>query len=166
VFITRIRHDNVVADASPETIVHRGDVVAVSARTNLLTDFGTRIGPEVHDAEVLDFPIEALDVVVTSKAVAGKTLRELAALDFTRGVFLRKITRVGEAMPFTPETAIDRGDVLNLIGAKPHVDRVARELGYADRPSVATDMVFVGLGILLGGLIGLITVTVGNLPSP
>ena len=164
VFITRIRHDNVVADASPETIVHRGDVVAVSARTNLLTDFGTRIGPEVHDAEVLDFPIEALDVVVTSKAVAGKTLRELAALDFTRGVFLRKITRVGETMPFTPETAIDRGDVLNLIGAKPHVDRVARELGYADRPSVATDMVFVGLGILLGGLIGLITVTIGNLP--
>jgi putative transport protein len=67
-------------------------------------------------------------------------------------------------MPFTPETAIDRGDVLNLIGAKPHVERVAKELGYADRPSAATDMVFVGLGILLGGLVGLLTVTIGGLP--
>jgi putative transport protein len=138
--------------------------VAVSTRTNLLAESGSRIGPEVHDAEVLDFPIETLDAVVTSKAVAGKTLRELAALEFTRGVFLRKITRVGEPMPFTPETRLDRGDVLNLIGARPHVDRVARELGYADRPSVATDMVFVGLGIFIGGLIGLLTVTVGGLP--
>ena len=164
VFITRIRHDNVVEDANPDTIVHRGDIVAVSTRTNLLAESGTRIGPEVHDAEVLDFPVETLDAVVTSKAVAGKTLRELAAREFTRGVFLRKITRLGEEMPFTPETRLDRGDVLNLIGAKPHVDRVAKELGYADRASVATDMVFVGLGIVLGGLIGLLTVTVAGLP--
>ena len=144
--------------------MHRGDVVAVSAHANLLTDFGTRIGPEVHDAEVLDFPIEALDVVVTSKAVAGKTLREHGTrLHGVESSSARSRESV-RTMPFTPETAIDRGDVLNLIGAKPHVDRVARELGYADRPSVATDMVFVGLGILLGGLIGLITVTIGNLP--
>src|SRR5437899_4324793 len=67
-------------------------------------------------------------------------------------------------MPFTLETRIDRGDVLSLIGAKPDVERAAKDLGYPDRPTVTTDMIFVGLGIFIGGLVGLLTVTVGGLP--
>jgi putative transport protein len=42
------------------------------------------------------------------------------------------------------------------------VERLASDLGYADRPSPATDMVFVGMGIFLGGLLGLLAVTVGG----
>jgi putative transport protein len=67
-------------------------------------------------------------------------------------------------MPFTPETRIDRGDVLSLIGARPDVDRAAKALGYPDPPTVTTDMIFVGAGIFIGGLIGLLSVTVGGLP--
>jgi putative transport protein len=67
-------------------------------------------------------------------------------------------------MPFTPDTRIDRGDVLSLIGAKPAVERVARDLGYPDPPTVTTDMIFVGLGIFIGGLFGLLTVTLGGVP--
>jgi putative transport protein len=125
---------------------------------------GVEIGPEVDDTELLDFPAETLDVVVTNRAMAGKTLKELAALESTRGVFLRKIVRVDQEMPFTLETRIDRGDVLSLIGARPDVERAAKDLGYADRPTVTTDMIFVGLGIFVGGLVGLLTVTIGGLP--
>ena len=103
-------------------------------------------------------------MVVTSRAMAGKTMKELAALESSRGVFLRKLERLGQPMPFTLETRIDRGDVLSLIGAKPDVERAAKDLGYPDRPTVATDMIFVGLGIFIGGLVGLLTVTVGGLP--
>ena len=53
---------------------------------------------------------------------------------------------------------------MNLVGAKHDVERVAKDLGYADRPTVMTDMIFVGLGIFLGGLVGILTVTVGGLP--
>jgi putative transport protein len=103
-------------------------------------------------------------VVVTNRAVAGKTMKELADLESSRGVFLRKLERLGQPMPFTLETRIDRGDVLSLIGAKPDVERAAKDLGYPDRPTVATDMIFVGLGIFIGGLVGLLTVVVGGLP--
>jgi putative transport protein len=103
-------------------------------------------------------------VVVTSKAVAGKTLAELAALEMARGVFLRSLVRVSQEMPFTRDTRVDRGDVLNLIGARPNVERAAKEIGYPDRPTVATDMIFVGLGIFVGGLVGLLSVTIGGLP--
>jgi putative transport protein len=54
--------------------------------------------------------------------------------------------------------------VLSLVGAKPDVERVAKDLGYAGRATVTTDMIFVGLGIFIGGLVGLLTVTIGGLP--
>jgi putative transport protein len=67
-------------------------------------------------------------------------------------------------MPHAPETRIERGDLLTLVGATPDVERAAKRLGYPDRATVMTDMIFVGLGIFLGGLLGLLTVVVGGLP--
>jgi putative transport protein len=164
VFITRVRHEGVIIEPESTTIIHQGDVIAVMTRTEALMARGTQIGPEVDDKALLDFPQEFLDVVITNKALAGKTFRELAALEFARGVFLRKHLRVGEPMPFTFETRVDRGDVLSLVGARRDVERAAKELGYADRPTSATDMIFVGTGIVLGGLVGLLTITIGGLP--
>jgi putative transport protein len=164
VFISRVRQDGTIIEPGPDTLIHKDDVVAVMTRSEMLMARGTEIGPEVDDKELLDFPAEVLDVVITNKAMVGKTLKELAGLGFARGVFLRKVVRLGEPMPFTFETRIDRGDVLNLIGAKHDVERAAKELGYADRPTATTDMIFVGLGIFLGGLVGLLSVTIGGLP--
>jgi len=164
VFVSRVRHEGSIVEAEPSTVIHPGDVVAVMTRTELLMARGTEIGPEVEDKALLDFPQEFLDVVITNKALVGKTFRELAAMEFGRGVFLRKHLRVGEPMPFTAETRIDRGDVLSLVGPKRDVERAAKDLGYADRPAITTDMIFVGLGIFFGGLVGLLTVTIGGLP--
>jgi putative transport protein len=163
-FISRVRHEGVIIEPEPATVIHRGDVIAVMTRTEGFMARGAEIGPEVDDKALLDFPQEFLDVVITNKALTGKNLRELAALELARGVFLQKLRRVGEPMPFTHETIVDRGDVLSLVGAKGDVERAAKELGYADRPSSATDMIFVGTGIVLGGLVGLLSVTIGGLP--
>jgi putative transport protein len=164
VFITRIRKTGRIIEPEPATVIRQGDVIAVITRTEALMERGTEIGPEVNDEELLNFPAEFLDVVITNKALGGKTLRELTTLEFSRGVFLRKLVRAGQPMPFTPETQVDRGDVLSLVGAKRDVERAASALGYADRPTVMTDMIFVGLGIFLGGLVGLLSVTIGGLP--
>jgi len=125
---------------------------------------GTEIGDEVSDKELLDFPVELLDVVITNKSLVGKTLADLASIDFARGVFLKKLTRAGQSMPFSPATKVERGDLLTLIGAERDVERAAKSLGYADRRTVMTDMIFVGFGIFLGGLVGLLTIVVAGLP--
>jgi len=164
VFISRIRRDGRIIEPNPDTVVRESDVIAVLTRSELLTARGAEIGAEVDDKELLDFPIEFLDVVITNKSLVGKTIVELAGMDFARGVFLKKLTRVGEPMPFSPATRIERGDVTTLIGATRDVERAAKNLGYADRQTVMTDMIFVGLGIVLGGLVGLLTITIGGLP--
>jgi putative transport protein len=164
-FILRVRRHGEIIEAEPRTVIHRGDVVAVATRYDRLAQRGDgKIGPEVADQTLLDIPIEMLDVVVTNRTLVGQTLAELAQHEFSRCVFLRRLVRAGEEMPIVPETRIDRGDVMSLIGTRQEVERAAKELGYPDRPTNATDMIFVGTGIVLGGLVGLLSVTIAGVP--
>ena len=101
--------------------------------------------------------------MVTNRKLSDHTLEELAR-KHGRGVALLKLVRGGEELPFGPGTIINRGDMLRLAGTQPDVERAGRALGYIERPSSETDMIFVGLGILVGGLVGLLTVTIGGLP--
>jgi len=165
VFIVRIRRGGEIIESLPNAVIQQDDVVAVLTRQEVHVERGVvRIGPEVDDKELLDIPVETLDVVVTSRSLAGKTLADLARLEVARGVFLRSLTRAGQEMPLAANTRIDRGDVLRLIGIKSEVERVVPELGYADRPTNETDMVFVGTGIVLGGFVGLLAVTIAGIP--
>ena len=164
VFVARVRHGGEIVEVTPTLLIRQDDVVAVAARQEIHVERGAKIGPEVDDKALLDIPVEALDVVVTHQSFVGKTLAELAELEAVRGVFLRKLTRAGQEMPISAGTRLDRGDMLHLVGTKPEVELAAKELGYPDRPTTATDMVFVGTGIVLGGLVGLLSVTVWGLP--
>ena len=164
VFISRIRRDGKIIEPDPDTVLREGDIVAVLTRSELHMARGAEIGVEVSDRELLDFPVEMLDVVITNKSLEGKSIAELAVMDFARGVFLKKLTRTGQTMPFLPETRVERGDLVTLIGSEKDVERAARSLGYPDRKTVMTDMIFVGTGIFLGGMLGLLTIVVGGLP--
>ncbi len=164
VFVLRVRSGDQILESRPDVLVREGDVIAVIGRQEIHVTRGDTIGPEVNDPSLLDIPMESLDVVVTNRATDGKSLAELAQLQFARGVFLSKFTRSGIDMPILPESRIDRGDVLRLIGPLPEVERAAKELGYPDRRTSATDMVFVGLGIFLGGLVGLLSIVAWGVP--
>ncbi len=167
VYVKRVRHGEEILEPVPETPVREGDVLALVSRRETLIEMETLVGPEADDGALLDFPAEVLDVVVTQKDVIGKTLQELAEEDLGqrgRGTFLRKLQRGGTELPVSLNLKVNRGDVLSLAGPKDDVERSARLLGYADRLTDKTDMVFVGIGILLGGLLGAVAVRVGGIP--
>jgi putative transport protein len=119
---------------------------------------------EVHDVELLNLPATVVDVFVTNAAFSGKTLRELAEEPFARGVYLRKITRQLLEMPILPESEVFRGDILTLAGGVRHVNAAVEALGVADRPLESTDLMTVAGGILLGGLIGALSVNWRGVP--
>lgn len=162
--IGRIRRGEEIVESTPDFVLRAGDVVAVAARRDLLVGLLTDRAKEVDDKGLLDVPVEACDVLVTSKEVAGKTLAELAKRPAAHGVFLRKITRNMVEIPILPGTEINRGDILNVVGTKAGVEALAKDIGYADRPVEATDIAFVGAGILLGGLVGALSYKWGSIP--
>jgi putative transport protein len=163
VFIERIRRGGEFIDPTPRTVLRPGDVAAVAARRSVHLGEVAGLGDEVEDRSLLDFPLITADVVLTNRAVADETLPALAE-QYGRGVALVKLIRGGEEIPVTSETVVNRGDLLRIAGTKPAVERVGNVLGYLERPSSETDVVFVGLGILVGGFVGLMSVTVGGLP--
>ena len=166
-FILRIQRDGKAFDCEPNTTLSKGDIIVLVGRREFVLEGAKAIGEEVDAPELLDITAEILDVVVTSKAIAGKTLLELVEADRERelrGVYLRKLIRAGREMPFAPRTRIDRGDVLQLAGPKAAIERAAAKIGYADRITEKTDMLFMGLGIVVGALIGALTIHVGGVP--
>ncbi len=163
VFVGRIRRGGAILDADPEAVLRKGDVVVFGARRHVLLAKDRPYGEEVEDRDLLDFPLAALDVVVTRREVADRTLADIGE-EHGRGVVLLKLVRGGEEIPFAPDTLVNRGDLLRIVGAQADVERAGRALGYVERASSETDVVFVGLGILVGGLVGALTLHVGDLP--
>jgi len=162
VFVERLRRGSVVGDPGREAVVEEGDVLAVTARRPVHVEGFPWSAGEVDDRELLDFPIVHLDLVVTRKEIAGRTLGDLAR-EKGHGIVLQQLVRAGQEIPFDGSTRLERGDQLSLFGDQPDVERLAREIGHATRHTPDTDMVFVGLGIFLGGLLGLVAVNVAGI---
>jgi putative transport protein len=164
-YVERIRRDGKILEFDPNTVLKPGDIVAVAGRTEWLVALSER-AREVPDKELLDIPVESVDLVITNKKVNGRTLIDIAHDEFARGVYLEKITRGATSVdvPVLPQTKIYRGDILKISGRKSHVARVEKAIGYADRPSAMTDMVWVGIFIVIFGLIGALSYTVGGAP--
>lgn len=160
VFIERIRREGDVLESSADMTLRSGDVIAVSARREVLMKIVGNVEPnEVEDRELLDMPSATYDVFVTSETVIGKTLREIAESGLSiRSVFLRSITRGGIEMPIAPLTRIERADVLRLTGAEQAVRRVADEIGETVLPSDTTDFVALAFGIVVGAVVGILAV--------
>ena len=164
VFIERVRRGDRMIDAFGDTVLSPGDVIAVSGPRQILVGEIEAYAPEVHDAELLNLPATVVDVFVTSRAFSGKTLRELAEEPFARGVYLRKITRQMVELPILPESEVLRGDILTLAGSVRHVNAAVAALGVADRTVESTDLMTAAGGILLGGLIGALSVNWRGVP--
>ncbi|OZI61600.1 aspartate-alanine antiporter [Bordetella genomosp. 11] len=168
VFVERIRRGGDIVDAGPATVLQAGDVLGVAGRHDVLVLRGAgNIGQEVEDPDLINLPAEMIEVVLTNKHLSGRTLREISKLPeatLGRGVFLRKVVRGGHEMPVNWGLKLDRGDHLFVVGAKRDVERMVDKLGYADRQTEQTDMVFVGFGVVIGGLLGSLVFTVAGIP--
>ena len=166
VFVLRIRRGGAIEDASADTVLREGDVVAVAGTREVLVKVLGANAEEVDDPELLNVPVEGVDIYVTNKEVDGKTLAELAKRPSARGVFLRRITRGATAtvIPILPNTTIERGDIVTLVGRTQDTAAAAKMLGVADRATDVADVAFIGAGITIGALVGALVWKVGGVP--
>ena len=165
IFIENLRSGGEIVPFTAETVLKAGDVAAVSGRREVLVNILGE-GIEVDDKELLDIPVEAVDVLLTSKALDGRTLAEASQEPHTRGVFLNSIRRGSAAVniPVLPQTKLNRGDILHVVGTTANIERFVKAVGFADRPTTITNMVLVGFAILVGGLIGAAVLPIGGVP--
>jgi putative transport protein len=166
VFVQRIRRGHKVIEATGDTIIQAGDVLAIAGRRDVLVNLIGAAAEEVDDRELLAVPIEGVDVYITSKEADGKTLAQLAKSPAARGVFLRKITRGATAtdIPILADTVLYRGDIVTIVGRTPDVAASTKTLGYADKATDVADVAFIGAAITIGALLGAIVYKIGSVP--
>jgi putative transport protein len=161
--VQRIRRGNAIIEASPELVLQKGDLVAIVARRGALLRTQQEIGAEVDDLELLAVPTKAVSVVITNKAVIGKTIAELAAnRSMARGVYLQSLHRGEEEIPREDWTVIERGDVARMTGSPADVERAAAYGGFVERDLAKTDLAFLAGGICLGVVFGMLKFNVGG----
>lgn len=163
-FVERIRKGGSIKEVSPNVLLELGDEVVLSGRREYVIGEEDWIGEEVVDPQLLDFPAELLPVMITRKTYAGKPLSAIRREKFMHGVSIRSIKRTGIEIPVMAQTVVDAGDIVEVVGTRQEVENAAKHLGYIDRPTNQTDMIFVGLGILLGGLFGALAIHIGGVP--
>ena len=140
--------------------------MAVAGARDVLVKILGEGATEVEDRELLAVPVEGVDVLVSNKALDGKTLIDLVQMPETRGVFLRKITRGATAtdIPILPTTTINRGDLLTIVGRTQDTNKAIKLLGVADRATDVTDMAFVGAFVVIGALFGSLVLNIAGVP--
>lgn len=164
-FVERMRHNHtIINEILPGQLLQKGDEVVLSGRREFAIGEEDWIGEEVIDPQLLDFPVEVLPVMIHKKPYANQKLEFIRKQPFMHGVSVRRIKRAGIDIPVFAQTMVDSGDTLELVGLKKEVETAAKQLGYIDWPTNATDMVFVGIGILIGGVIGALAIHIGGVP--
>src|SRR6202011_3067473 len=78
VFVLRVRRRDKIIEATDDTVIQVGDLLAIAGRRDVLVNLIGAAAEEVDDRELLAIPVEGVDVYVTNKEVDGKTLAELA----------------------------------------------------------------------------------------
>jgi putative transport protein len=167
VFIERIRHSGgTIEDATADTVIRDGDVLGIVGPREILVKVIGERAQEVDDPELLNVPVEGIDVYVTNKEVDGKTLAELARMPAARSVFLRRIMRGATAtsIPILPNTTVQRGDILTIVGRTQDTAAATKLLGVADRATDVADVAFIGAGITVGALVGALVWKIGGVP--
>ena len=155
--------DGSMPEVTPATSINPGDCIVLAGRREMMASEtpDSWLGHEIPGVDLLTFPVEQVEVTVSRKCDCH-TIADLLAQPCMDGVEIKSITRDGVLIP--PFTAVDirHGDVIEIVGLKKNVDKASQFIGFPDKPTLATDFVFIGFGILLGGLLGALAFKIGN----
>ena len=163
-FIHRLRRGECILEADPGMTLDEEDVIALSGPRQIIVELVGPRAEEVEDKELLDVPVATADVLLIDRRLAGTTLEEASRQDWTRGLYLRALSRGGQQIPIAAGVVLERGDLLQIVGPEPVVERAAARIGTIIAPSSSIDFVVLGLAIFLGGVIGVLaTFAIGNL---
>ena len=150
-----------------DLVLQSGDTVLLVGERSAAIGAGSVIGPEVDGDAEAQSRVTTKQVMLTEKEVDGKTLEQLQDEHGElrgSGVYVTDLIRsTDQHLPVTPATVLRRGDIVTLVGARAAIDRFVKKVGVTIT-SNATDYIYLGLGIVIGSLIGQLSIKLGDVP--
>ena len=158
--VVKVKRNNMFFPIDEEG-VKVGDIIEILGPrkyfTNKITKMGEEISPEWKGEDVQD----TAQVVVSNHDVIGHTLSEVA-IHRRFGLLLMELRRNGKHIDDNENTILEKSDVLTVIGTPHQIEAMGEYMGQVERAGVETDMITLSFGIVVGLLIGVLTVEVGG----
>lgn len=159
--ISRIKHGEQVFAATPDRVLHVGDVVMVVGPQEELDKMKFLLGEETHERMDVNADVLSVDVDVTEASLTGKKLAQMRLLErYT--VVITRIRRQGVEFTPTGATTLEMGDHIRVVGDKAAVQEFVRLVHGRPHKVEETNMLpFLG-GLLIGILVGAIPITLSS----
>ena len=157
--VVKVIRDNKRLSVDDVGTLHKGDILEVIGTREYFTKTLSKIAVEIPSKISTIVRQDSAQIVISKKDIIGK---KFADIEISRnfGLFLLEIRRKGSPLPHDYTMTIEDGDILSVIGAPSQIDAMGAYLGHVVRDGVESDMVALSFGIVLGLLIGSLSITV------
>lgn len=159
--ISRVMHENHVITPSPELVLQKGDIIKAVGTLDALERVTILVGPETDTEIPTDKNYEVRAILVTNKEVVKKTLGQLNMFN-TYGATVTRIRRSGINISPSPSSTLKFGDKIIVVCNEENMKRVSHIFGDDDRKLSDTDFFPIAAGILLGILVGKLSINFGD----
>lgn len=159
--VSRVVHKGVAIIPTPDLVLHKGDLIKAVGTEEALQNVELLIG-QVTDEEIpLDPKYDVRSVLVTNKEVVNMTIGQINLLH-TYNATITRIRRSGINISPSPDSKIQFGDKLVIASSKANLEMVTKIFGNDQKRLSDTDILPVALGIILGVLVGKISINLGS----
>jgi putative transport protein len=159
--LSRIKHGERVFAATPETILHMGDVVMAVGTADELDKMTLLLGERTDERMDVNAEALSMDVEVMDESLTGKSLAQMRVWE-QFNVVITRIRRQGLEIAPHGNVTLEMGDGIRVVGEKSAVEAFVGRAQGSPRRASETSMTAYLVGLLLGVLIGLIPVPLGN----
>ena len=160
--VLRVRRGEHVLEAEPAHVFEAGDVVAVLGSLKDQAWLQQDLGREVMDPQLLNYQMVTREIIVTSKKTAGIVL-DWRKLVMQHSCLPVAVHRAGIEIPAKDGLVVQRGDRITVSGEEAAVKALAVEAGYIEDEVEDTDLITFSGGIIIGSIIGVIMIHVGEI---
>ena len=156
--VSRVQHDDKVSVATPSTIMELGDIIHVVGSKEKVVKATALVGVEILQAgpETRRDEVDYRRILLTNKKLVGRKLGD-SGIEEKWNAVVTRIRRGDVDFVPTDDTYLERGDRLRVVAATEQIPGLTKYLGDSFRKLSETDYLSLSLGILIGVLLGTMT---------
>lgn len=159
--VSRVQHDNNVTVATPNTVLEVGDIIRIVGTGDNVAKAMSLDGVEVvlqTGPESRRDQVDYRRILLTNKKLVGRKLCE-SGIENQWNAVVTRIRRGDVDFVPTNNTVLERGDRLRVVATTDNIQGLTNYLGDSLRALSETDYLSLSLGILIGVLLGSITLS-------
>lgn len=167
VTVEKVKRGNSLLPVSPELKVQKGDYLLLVGQREAITCLAENIGVEVNGISDMDMVMKTQEVIVSNPElfkIPFTTISDSMKNEIRHGVYVIDALREGKELNFDGQGSLEEGDILKLYGSEEDVKKAVTYVGTPIVPSEKTDFILMGTGLVIGLLIGIVTIKLGSIP--